>query len=376
MQAPLFLGFAPTAISVASLTLNAAATWLALSWAQKGTKTINAIDVYISANNGTVANITCSCDINGDAAGIPDNAALAGTSSSTINAGSWPAANNWASFAGFSCVVTDGSRYHLILKNLSGAPATDYPTFRYGAGGTGQYVVDSATTLWGTSKVHTLNSGTAWASGATHNIVGFMISYSDGTYEGFPCSNIASEGIHIVQSAKETGARLTTLAHCRLNVIGVSIIAGKAGSPTGNFRLKLYLGVNLQRTSNPIPAVNFTGNTIKSGYFSKVDGSPDNLILEPSSDIRVVASASGSDTGGNSYFPYYYTIQNSVAARSLMPFNGTLQKTYTTDATANPVVFSEDNTKITQVAFILDPVDPFALQASGGSKLLDGGLIQ
>ena len=345
LQALGFLVSVPSGAGT-TLALNAAATWLDFGYIPAETVTLNAVKVYCSAINGTQGNITCSMVVNGDTNGAPNNSAIAGTSTSTIAAGAWVAGGNWVEFTGFNCTLTAGTRYHFVIKNLSAVPGTDYPTFRYGGGNTWQFTGQSNFTTYGLTKVHTVDSGTTWASSPIANAWGMRLQFA-ASYDGTPVSNNGIVGA--IYANREYGVLFTTPSNAKLSVIGLQFATGKSGTPTGNLRGRLYSGTTLLGTTYTIAQdkINTSVNNI-SLFFAAA------ITIAPGTALRAVLSeTTQADAAGNSYRVVAYTIENSAESRALLPLNGTMQSTNTTDATATPIVWTNTNTEIIPMALIL-----------------------
>ncbi len=327
-------------------------TWLAYSWNPGESKTLSAVKVFCSAVGGTLTAAGLVCDIYSDTAGTGPNASLA--SSSTVTA--TPTGAAWVEFTGFSLALTAGTQYWIVLRNATATPGTNFPTYRYGAASQfANPALSESNGLFGSGAVRTsTNSGTAWSSSTAAYSWGWRVQYSDGTYDGTPFSNIAAAAAASGAFGKQAvGVQLVTPPGTVLNVRGAMLQFGKNGTP-GGAALKLYDGSTLLATAATIPAANVTQTRCWSALF------PSTVVVNPGTTLNlVVADLTTADTNSNGYLPNFYTVDNDANSFALMPFEGTLKKTVTTDYTAGSPTFSTDQTTVIPFALILDSTGEF-----------------
>lgn len=358
-----------------TLALSAANTWLGFTFVSPSGKTLSKVKAFVSAVSGTPAASDATLDLFSDNVGIP-NTSVEGPKTATGT----PTASAWLEWTGFTTGLTAGTRYWLIFKNANASPGTHNFTYRYGTTQTAPVPIIStqgttAAGAWGWNKLHSTDGGSTWVT-AIPNVFGWRLEYSDGSFDGLPYSNIViGAAATWVYGNREVGVLVTTPNNATLNIKGVAFLANKVGTPTGSLRARLYNGVTLLATSaNSIPATFVgTGNPAHAWefYFATTQS------VAPGSSLRVVLSeTTQSDTSSNVYRSYEYTVENDANSRALCPF-GNCQQTITTDATANPVVFSETNTVFTPFALILDSDGEFAATSGGGgvSRRLYGGRV-
>lgn len=358
------LGFIPTNPTVGSgtLALNAAATWLAIGFVALEDKTISKVKLYQSSQNGTNATSDCTCDIYSavtTATGVP-NTSVDGPK----NATSTPAAGLWQEWSGFTTSIVRGQMIWFVFKNANGTPATNYPTYRYGlagsAPGPGQ-----TNTFYGPAffKVHTTDSGTAWATSLVRNSIGPRIEFSDGTFWGWPISAIASVATASgVYNARELGVVFTSPANVRLVVRGIAFGAlHQTGTPTGNVRYRLYNNTTLLGTTEVIANAR-VHTSATDGYYEAYFSSP--ITIEPGTTLRaVISETTQSDGSSKAFRTMAYTVENDANSKALMPF-GSLKSTLTTDSTGSPPSFVDTDTEIYPFYLILDTDGEFAQSAS------------
>jgi hypothetical protein len=246
---------------------------------------------------------------------------------------------------------------------MNAVPASNYAAFQTLAQYTWPVAIGlsgSATIANGWSVVWSADAGATWGSGPGFSAI--RLEYAGSLFEGIPIQNIAIETTNMVYAAREVGDVFTTPANAIWNVRGACMwMTTKAGTPTGNARVRLYDGVTLLATTVSTWPAGAAANGWYCGYFSA------NQVVAGGSTLRVVLSeTTQSDTSSNAYRTHQYTIENNADSKALMPFGGTLQMTYTTDSTASPVVFTETATKIVPFALLLNTDGEFAATSGGG----------
>ena len=347
--------------TVSTLALSAANTWLAYSYVSPIAQTLNTVRAYISAIAAVPLAADADCELwSSTAAGIP-NAAI-----ETVTASDADPAVGWIQYSGFTTALSAGTQYWLIFKNLNALPATNNWTYRF-AGNNGElrglFGVGSATTAAATGlKMHSTDAGSTWTSLLMSGA--FMrLGFSGGGFDGAPFENVAtatgvSQGIY---STRELGTYFTLPTNAKLNVRGVGITIGtETGTPTGNFRLRLYRDTTLLATSQESwgpTTISSVGRFIE-GTFSSVQA------LNGGDIIRVVGSeTTQSDTSGNRYNLHEHSVENSADSAALIPMGA--KRTYF-DGTS----WTEDATRIIPVVLVLDTGAEFA--AAGGFPVLGG----
>ncbi len=363
-----------------SLALSAAATWLAFQVVLDQTKTLSAVRLFQVTKTGTPTTAGCTCDLFSDAAGIP-NASTEGpiSADAIVASGTWM---GWT-FAGTS-VLTAGTPYWFVFKNGTATPASNFPTYAWIAAASGAVgpfpnavfnSISISSPFYGWGKVHTVNSGGAWASTPQQPVAGIRLQFTDSTYDGFPLqvstrAGSAATGDTAFGKA-EVGVKFNVPANATFNLRGISFLLNKLSTP-GSLRMRLYQGVTLIATTNAIPAASVTTATAGdwyTAYFSSAQ-----QLSSANNPYRVVfGDATSGDTNSTSYRPEVATIDSDSNSLTLKPMNGSLQKTITADNTASPVVFADTNTDMIPFALLLDTSGEFAA-ASGGGLLKVGGM--
>lgn len=343
-----------------SFSLAAGARWEAFSFILPEDKTLNTIKWFIDSKTGSPASGSIRLDIYSDTSNAP-NATLA---NSTTTSGSF-ANKTWVSQTGYSLALTAGTRYWIVIRNVDGAPTTNYVDIRYLEGSMGcawsQYsAVDASFRM-----LESVNSGSFWGNDNREGTFPFRLDFSDGTYFGFPVGEkvralegVAGQGVY---SSRAFGCLITTPANASFKVKGVSFQIGKSGTPTGSARCQIYQGTNLVSgaTSNLLlPASIPSAGGIFTFFF------PTSITLASATAYRIVVSESTqSDTSSNRYMiTSFKNIDSDSNSQALKPWGATAAATYYDGSS-----WADDTTQIVPLILHLDSSGEFA-SAGGGVK--------
>jgi hypothetical protein len=339
------VGFIPTGAtnSTATLALSAAATWLAISFKLSEDKTLSKVRARISAIAGSISAGNITCTLYNDSSGSPGTSIEVAPTNPTYTASAW---NEWA---GFTTALTAETMYWIVFKNLQGTPASNNPTFLFGAANTGCVQIGNTSAWCSMGKRQTADSGSTWTTSPLAAIGGGLrLEFNDGTFYGAPVHTMtgiaAASGVF---GTREYGARFTTPLGTQMRITGIGALIVKTGTPTQAMRFRLYEGATLVATTNTIPQVLVTNNGYHSAYFSSIQTLKANTLYR-----IVVSEVSQSDTSANVYRPYTYTIENDANSKALFPWGW--QRTETADATANPVVWTDTDTDIPIIYMTVD----------------------
>ena len=352
-----------------SLGLNATTTWLAFSFVLDQTKTLNKVKLYMVTKTGTPATTELTCELYSDTAGVP-NASIESSNADAVGA-----SGTWIQWSAFTSSCTAGVMYWLVFKNSNGTAASNFPTYQWvGAAGTagGAMILQgnfgTANAPFGWNKVHTTNSGTAWATAFQPAVGGPRLEFSDATFDGFPSFAVArpssATNTDRAFGTQEVGVRFNVPAGVTYNIRGVWFLLNKTSTP-GNLRFRLYQGVTLVGTTTEILAANVNSTSQGDGYVAFFSSTIS--IISTNQPFRVViGDATAGDGNTVGYNAAIFSFENDADSLALKPMNGTLQKTVTTDNTANPVVFSDTATTIYPFALLLDTAGEFTAAGAGG----------
>ncbi len=347
----------------ASQSINAAATWVALSFIAKHSD----IDDITIANTltGTLAAADVTCSIYTDTTG-----GVPGTNLETVNCAATPT-GGFNTFSGFTTSLTIGTRYWAVFKNLNGAPASNFLGIRYPAAGTISFLVGT-NVIQGWAKRHSTDSGSTWAAGNIAGSVGLLIAYNtSGTpvYDGMNGYSTAVPPVtERVYATREYGVMFTTPATGNFNIAGVSFLLFRGGNPTGNAYYKIYEGTTLIASTSENPLQ----NTASGAGYQQTLGFSSTVTLSANTSYRVViAESSNSDTSANYYGTYRYLLSSVAGAREVLPFNGTLQQTYYDGSS-----WAQDPLYICPFYLILDNGEEIESSGGGGGSTFIYNLME
>lgn len=348
--------------SLGTQALNTATTWLAYAWVEVEGKTVDKIQIFETARSGTVNASDVTLTVYGDNAGVPDSggsAVIGATACSTA-----PAANTVLEFDVSNTALTAGTRYHAVIKNNAGTPASNNITLLTASASGGTFNnfggSGSLATAWGWGVQRTTD-GSAWIVLASA-VTCMRIEYSDGSYQGYlygSGSNVALD----VYASREVGIYFTVPANMVIPVAGLVFKVIRGGTPTGTLRYRLYTGSSptLQRTTlGGIAVANVSTSAVAQIplYFSSI------YTLQGGDVVRCVMSeTTQSDSSSNYYRIRGFTIPAGAAYRELAPFG--IQQTLSTDGGAS---FTETDTVQPECGLLIDA--GFTYPSPGG-----GGLV-
>lgn len=343
--------------STTSYVLNSANAWLGIAFlAPPGGATLNKVLAYASAVAGTLTGL--ECHIFSDSNGVPGTS-LASTSTVTA----LPTGAAWVEFTGLSYALTGGAQYWIVLKNTTGTPASNYPTFLVCSDATGHY-----SSVGPTKSVQTLDAGTAWATSVRYRTGSLRLEYSDG-FSGMPLSGSSSgSASYAIYSNREDGALFTTPANGQFVLAGVCGNVRIVGSPGSGVQFRLYKGTTLIDTSKVVLVGNIQSTVQTMALFTA------SRVLDQSSQYRITCRHSGAAGDASNYYSLgYATCHDNADSRACL-WLGEWQRTYTTDATGAPPSFAETNTHVPWMSMLLDSDSGniTAAGGGGGAKIIGG----
>lgn len=345
IQFPYLLGSPSTSTGIyaaSTLALNTAASagYLAFSFTCESSKTLTNVWVYMSVLTGTLAANDITAEIQTDASGGQPSGTDA-TGGGAVVCTTTPAVG-WLQFTFTGVTIAAGTVYWLVLKNpatTSGSPTTAYPTYQWWNGvlapGVTPPQASSGMTLpytWG--KKQSANSGSTWTTtGST--VVGWRIGYSDGSYQGFPLQSTTNlsgtKAFNNGSASIEAGIKFTSPANALLNLRTVSFCM-QAVNAAGPVEVKLYIGSStstctLAAVSEGIayPGTNDLGVWVF--HFTPA------VVISPSTVCRLVIADTGSTGSTSKYFIITEYLFDTNCPAALLPLDGTLVKTTTTNGT-------------------------------------------
>lgn len=303
-----------------TLSLNAANTWLAFGFRLADTKILNKVKVRVSSVSGTLTSL--SADIYSSTAAGSPNASI---ESSTTVTGGMPTGASWIEFTGFTTSCDGGTQYWIVLKNLTGTPASNFPAFIYGGGSSlSASPPMSARGTQGWGKQHTTD-GSTWVTFL--QLAAFMrLEFSDGSFAGIPIQNIATNAVQMVYSSREYGVQFTSPA-ATLKVRGIAMHNNSSvGSPTQNPYFKLYTGGGppgvLLASTQDVPKELYGTSSWYYAYFTSTQTIPPSVVC-----TVTMAENTQTDTSANAFRFIEYTVEDNADSKALLPLGG-LQRVY------------------------------------------------
>lgn len=349
------VGFCPSGVppTVSTVSLNAAASWLAMSFVPEMDDTLVEVDLVCASVTGAPIAADLQLQIFAtSSSNLPDSG---GSALLTATASALPTANNLCAWTGLSLAVTANTQYWAVVRNLNATPTTNFVGFRVGGANSGWPAEWGSTSTLGWHKRQTNDSGGAWATGVVAGVGGQRVVYSGGRADGAPVLNYVSSSSDTLHTSKETGVMLTSGSNAKLRVRAISFPMAKVGTPTGDVSAKLYIGGSLQATSSAVAAKQFATSFAYVPFVF-----PSTVVIDPATQFRVSTRNSQADSSANTYRLYEYTWDSSAASLALIPFSA--QKTVW-DGSA----WSQSSGVLIPYAVYLDAENDFDALASGAS---------
>lgn len=314
------IGFAPSGVPPTSSTvaLNAAGTWLAMSFVPETDDTLTELNLPTASVTGSPIAADLQVQIYATStANLPDSG---GTALATATAAALPTANNLCTWSGLSLAVSANVQYWAVFKNLNASPAANLVSFRVGGSQSGWSDEWGSTTTMGWNKRQTTDSGAAWATGVVSGCAGLRLVYSGGRADGAPVLQYIATSTDTLHTSKETGLHLTLGSNAKPRVRAISFPVAKVGSPTGDVVCKLYLGATLLATSAAVASRQFSTSF---DYVPFVF--PAAIAVAPGAVLRASVRNTAADSSANTYRLYEYLWDTSAASLALLPLGA--QKT-------------------------------------------------
>lgn len=357
------LGWMPDyQVSTSTTQLNAAATWLAISFIANDAKTLSTIRAYVVALAGTLGANDITCD-------LYDSTGTNGAPGSAIETGKVPTATitgaGWYTFTGFSTALTANQQYWLVFKNVNGTPASNYCNMRSVTNLRMPYLLGSSAARFNWARAASVNSGSTWSIATGSPCI--RIGYGDGSFDGMPLSNVAAAGSGDgIYGSNESGVKFTSPANAYLNARGVAFLFnGKTGSPAGLPRFGLWTGsspVNQGYTTDLL-STSITGAQAVKAYFAST------ITINPNTVCRLTCGEdTNSDTSSNRYNLDEFIWDTDSNSELLLPWDGTCVKTY-----YNGSSWTDTAGSIFGHALILDTSGEFASGGGSGGGIIFGG---
>lgn len=356
---PETIGFLPNGYETSTVALGPTAGLMAAFCfiCPPGGATLSKVVIRVSAVTGALQAGDLRCDIYNDSSGSP------GTSlGNTTTVDALPTGAAFVEFSGFSGGTswTAGTLYWIVVS-CPNAASSRYVTVLYGLAYTsGQFSNMRHETNGLGYKYY---NASTWGSPSLC-VAGARLEFSSpAIYLGNVLSSIGFT--QYAYGTNAHGAILTTPANAKLRVRGIMAYLRKSGSPTYNIVGKLRVGDASATSSISVPTANLTAGA--HGWQRFMFSSA--VELNASTSIRIYIRGDGGTGTSDAVSVYHQTIHNSLASANLVPFNGTMKQTYTTNDDGTPPSWTEVNYNIPMMGLILDGDQEFGT-ISGGSGLI------
>lgn len=301
-----------------STALNSPTAYAAFSIPGDG-RTLNEVRFYTSAVTGTVDGANLHAMLYTSSALHPGS--LVGAEDHTLPAGTISGAA-WRTISGFNTALTAGAHYWIVFKNSNATSSANYPTIR-AMSGSGFGATSSDYRAWGwmyrTATDNADPNLATWStSGSGIEAAGIRLGFAAGSYAGLPVSG--QVGLLKTYSGSKIGASF--VAPATMDIVGVSMLMIKVGSPSGSLRYDLYQGSALVASTFAA-----AGNEVHTGLVWIPLYFPVKQTLTAGVRYRVVAANtdSGADDASNCFGMYGASIDSDANSLLRAPFGGTLQ---------------------------------------------------
>lgn len=342
----------PDTTTESALGINVTAERMAVTFIAPSGGTLSEISIMLDTVTGTLGQGEIQCGLHTVAAnGDPVEANPVGTS--TTFTPSSATSDTWHRFTFASGTVVKNTKYAINCKNLDASPGSNHFTFNYWpTGSLGPFL-----STMGTYPNHVYfsnDSGGTWSGSAESAIAGWRVKLSNGTAFGVPIEevfNTTSAGK--VHASNESG-NVFTSPPVGIKVRGVAFITQKAGTPTGNLRMRIYKGTKLLGTTST--ALIQGSSSVSVAAYNWSTHWFDTPITIPAStpNTRVVfAETSQSDDNTNYYYTYVDAWDSDATSQTLLPFSN-MQLTY-----YNGTSWSNTANRVAPMMLILDNTAPF-----------------
>lgn len=340
----------PTAYSTGGfVSLNSATTWIAHAFVADESVPLVGIWLLTTARIGTDANISITVDLRADVGGNPTTDAI----ETHTQTGGWPTANNSHTYIplAWSTPLVAGTRYWIVMRNTSAAPATDYLGV-YHVSFNCSWSLGTASLADPTwAKKQSADSGITWGGTAVPGATGVILKYATGGLAG-PYYNGSSpaynNGANCTYGDNSYGLEFRTPV--AINVVGAQMQLRGQGTPVGPFYLEVW--VNRVR----VQSAEFQGAFLSASAYPVVVVYPRPVTIPAGSWVAVMARASGGASATHSlYSSQTYATSNIEEIKSLRPFGGQVRAV----ALSSSGAWTDYDTLVLQAHVLLCDVNPY-----------------
>lgn len=287
---------------------------------------------------GTNGNVAIQFDLCVDSEGYP------GTVLETVTVtGGWVSGAlavryvsvSWATF------LSINTRYHIVARNVSAAPATDYFTIRHvslsGTIALGQGAIAPNTWI----KHHSTDSGATWLVNQV-DCSCFVYKFKSGTLYGpmWTGDSVAQFYLRSYGGTLQTGLEFTTPADVR--AIGAQLAVRAGGTPVGPYRIDVYINRILHKH---LELVNGVITSAMTWRMNVLFDTPIDIVK--GSQVTIAFNQSGGDSSNYTYLNNVTCIPDIDEFKQLVPMSAHT-------VTINNGTWTVDKLKIPSGGLILD----------------------
>jgi len=283
---------------------NSANAYRGIVFTPPWTKTLNEVKIFNSTVTGTP---TSAMRISVFEVTSRFSSTPAITSLQSVTATPTAGTNN---VTGFTTSLTKNKLYFIAADNVHATPGSNYFS---------PFTHTGAQTPYHWTAIS--SNGTTMSNGG-QNPVAMRLKFSDSTYVGTTVTAAAAPDTSSfgIYGTREAGWMFK--APCAMSVVGVGFISPTqlvTGTPTGNFRFKLYTGdgtKSLEATSDDMyyPTGSAIGTKV---YFSSA------VAIAKDEYVNIIACESTqSDTSSNRYNLISWYWENDADSKAMVPFDG------------------------------------------------------
>lgn len=322
---------------------------------------LSKVHVQISGVTGTLG----SSDF--CAALAADNSAKPGsdiesrcTTDASVTAAGTVSVNGFTS----TSTVTAGTAYHIMVRNANSSPTSNYWSILalvLNADSHGSFSNSNAGTMGGVTYNSTTDGGSTWSKAPRTACL--MLEWTDGTIEGWPCSNVTSTALQIYAD-REGGIKFLS-PNFVTKAVGAGCWMSKTSTPSANVRFNVYVGASTTAASRPLLASTYyvASNLISSSRAHTVGYFTTPVVVPANSWITVAADE---DTNADSSSARYNvsTVQLMTNyAQYWWRWSGTSPlSTYRTTTSGD---WTDTDKEFGTCYLILDPAQPFLFPSGG-----------
>jgi len=269
---------------------------------------------------------------------------------------------------GSGCDLTAQTWYILLVRNPDADPTTNNATYRYMGSGTGIPVIYSNTTRNTFGATCTSTTGISGCGAIiAQGVPFFRLEYANGTYAGWPYTNLASDTTNTVYGTRENGTKLVLPGSgFSYNIIGVCMQMARVGTPgTPIIRMRVGAAGTLTTYDGSTLGTTHLDTSFKP-YCSYFDGVK---TIAAGTTIRVIYGVTSGGDSSNRLQSAPVSVHNNANSLALKPSGSTTEQTYCTGSCSSAASWTDpsgNSTTFVPYSILLQPVTPITSSGSSG----------